>query len=325
MASTEVKHKAQKSTEKEHKAQNGKTRSRNWFLTLNNYTQEELDKLCQDLKDDDVVYYIMAKEVGESGTPHIQGEVRFKNPRQLSGMKKFSSRAHWEKTISPDDANKYCKKDGDYVEYGTPPKQGKRTDLDEVRDAIREGANMRDIILESENFQQIKMAEKLMPYLQPKRNWKPRVRWFHGPSGTGKTRKAVELFKDKDYYKISGANLKWWQGYYGQEYVIIDELRQRHIDYGKLLSLLDRYEETVDVKGTSSQFLAREIIITGPVHPEKEYDHFNGEDDSIEQLLRRLDEIVDFGKPLKNPYSDSYIAPEEVESRFKGISFDYTP
>ncbi len=57
-------------------------RSKHWVLTLNNPTSED------GVEPNDFEYLILGKEVGEEGTPHLQGYCVFKNRQYLSGAKK---------------------------------------------------------------------------------------------------------------------------------------------------------------------------------------------------------------------------------------------
>nr|WAE42321.1 MAG: replication associated protein [Cressdnaviricota sp.] len=88
-----------------------RTRSRRWCYTLNNYTVEEFDTLTHTFSKEK--YSILGKEIGESGTPHLQGYVEFKNARTLNSLKKINSRIHWEKAKGTKlDNIAYCSKDG---------------------------------------------------------------------------------------------------------------------------------------------------------------------------------------------------------------------
>ncbi|GIY98945.1 hypothetical protein CEXT_117961 [Caerostris extrusa] len=57
-----------------------------------------------------------------SGTPHLQGYVVSNNRQRLSAAKKILPAAHLEISRgAPQEASDYCKKDGDFSEYGRLP------------------------------------------------------------------------------------------------------------------------------------------------------------------------------------------------------------
>lgn len=89
-------------------------RSRKYVFTINNYTLTQKTQLydyCQKSKN-----YIYGFEIGEKGTPHIQGWIEFKNPVYRTAFKKavggefYIAKANgtWKENIT------YCKKDGEY-------------------------------------------------------------------------------------------------------------------------------------------------------------------------------------------------------------------
>jgi hypothetical protein len=110
-----------------------KIRSNRVCFTLNNYTEEEcislknsLDSVCNHLN-----FCIVGKEVGQSGTPHLQGYIRLKPSFLLATrgtISKWKSlfpglqRAHLEPAYGSDqDSEKYCSKDGNiFYKYSTP-------------------------------------------------------------------------------------------------------------------------------------------------------------------------------------------------------------
>lgn len=93
---------------------------KHWCFTLNNPAAGDDGGLWLPPYE----YAVLGNEVGESGTPHIQGYVVFKKKLRLTQIKKHSvqaGRAHWEVQSpysTPGQAADYCKKDGDFKEFG---------------------------------------------------------------------------------------------------------------------------------------------------------------------------------------------------------------
>lgn len=90
-----------------------------WCFTLNNWSKEEYKRLC-------IVctkmcrYWIIGKEIGDQGTPHLQGYIELKSKKRLDTIKKqFNERAHWERAKGTRMQNKkYCMKEGDWEDRG---------------------------------------------------------------------------------------------------------------------------------------------------------------------------------------------------------------
>jgi hypothetical protein len=100
-----------------------RTRAINWCFTLNNYTDESLLKHQEAIENDNVTYVIFGREVGETGTPHLQGFVSITTRHSLIQVIQAIGQAHCTVTRSVDDSIVYCKKDGIFEEYGTRPKK----------------------------------------------------------------------------------------------------------------------------------------------------------------------------------------------------------
>lgn len=89
-----------------------KKKHRNYTFTLNNWTSVEYKMLVEQFSSDS---YIYGKEVGPSGTPHIQGYLSFKAPRSFAAIKKLIPRAHIEVAKGTKKQNFiYCSKDGEF-------------------------------------------------------------------------------------------------------------------------------------------------------------------------------------------------------------------
>lgn len=258
----------------------------NVFFTKNNYTKEQYDSIL-DWIGRESTYYVLGKEIGkECGTPHLHGFAEFTNGRRWTRLHKVLFNAHMRpRWGSVQEASDYCKKDGDYVEDGTPSQQGKRNDIHAVREILDDPAHrnrpMREVVRQATSMQSVRLAETFLRYHERKRTWQPAVAWYYGPTGSGKTRDAFENTKDPFIWSVC----KWWDGYDAHEHVIIDDFRKDFCSFHKLLRILDRYPETVETKGGSRQLLATKIIITAP-HPPHVL--FEGCSENIVQLYRRL-------------------------------------
>lgn len=124
-------------------------------MTLNNYTDEELEHLRNAISDQRLAYITWIKEVGESGTPHLQIYARGSRNLTMGVWKQILGDrvANIVKTDEPESARKYCQgwkwnvlkavyeqKPGSDLssveEYGKHNSQGKRTDIEKCRDFI---------------------------------------------------------------------------------------------------------------------------------------------------------------------------------------------
>ncbi|AFS65303.1 replication-associated protein [Dragonfly cyclicusvirus] len=282
-----------------------------WCFTLNNYT--EIDE--QVLQALDVKYLVYGHEVGEGGTPHLQGYLELHKKKRFKQVKEMlGERYHIEmRRGTAAEVDAYCRKqdENNVFTKGTMGGQGLRSDLDRVRLLAAE-SGMRAVAATA-NYQQIKTAEIYLTYNEEPRSWKPTVYWIYGASGTGKTRKAYEICGTEDTYVKVGTH-KWWDGYDGHENVIIDDFRPMGIPFVDLLGILDRYEFRVEVKGKMRQMLAKTIVITTIYPPEVLY--VNLKDEPLQQLLRRIDHFINFNlnSILDNIEHEFEDAEEDINS-----------
>lgn len=108
-----------------------------WDIVLNNYTIEE----CESVKvtfDEICDAYIVGKEVGESGTPHLQMCVKLKKGNYKSFLiRKLGSRYSIREGRNIDAMREYCMKGGDIL-YSKNIDNIKIEERDEERDRERE-------------------------------------------------------------------------------------------------------------------------------------------------------------------------------------------
>lgn len=90
------------------------TPSKRWCFTLNNYSDQEMETLELSFKSAKCEY-VIGREVGEEGTPHLQGYIE--SPVKIRPVEKFKTeRVHWEKCKGTREENVvYCTKEGNYT------------------------------------------------------------------------------------------------------------------------------------------------------------------------------------------------------------------
>lgn len=267
-------------------------RARAWCFTINNPTDDD-KKHTAELAEA-ASYYVEGKEVGESGTPHLQGYVEFKKQKSLSAMKKALPRAHLEKRRgTAKEAADYCKKDGDFIERGVISNQGKRVDLIEIADRVTNGASVDEIVQENPHafhcYGRTLERIELIRLRRSFRTWMTKCVWYWGPTGTGKSHKAFEGYSPETHY-VWTDDKGWWDGYVGQATVIMNDFRGS-VPYNQLLQLIDKYPHKVSWRSRESvPFLAKKIIITSSLPPDMVYKK-RMEEDSLDQLLRRCEVV----------------------------------
>jgi len=112
------------------------TVSKIWDFTLNNYIPVHIETL--ESWTDEVNKMVVAKEIAETGIPHLQGRITFKRAYRLKVLKKLLN-AHWE-PIKVFADSFYCKKaDFEIIFDVNNVKFGRRTDIELALDDISTG------------------------------------------------------------------------------------------------------------------------------------------------------------------------------------------
>lgn len=114
--------------------------AKHWVFTLNNYSDDDIVGFSRLVSDKVCSYVIVGRERGDSGTPHLQGYLSCVVRRTLAYLKQnVSQGAHWElRRGSAAQASDYCKKDGQFTEWGElPVDQGNRTDIDRYKEWLK--------------------------------------------------------------------------------------------------------------------------------------------------------------------------------------------
>lgn len=261
--------------------------SSSWCFTLNNYEENEITFIKDNLSLLCTRLYV-SKEIGEQGTPHLQGYLTLRRPKRLTGLKKLLKRAHWEKAKGDYNDNKtyVFKADSEELIKHEDLTQGKRNDItDWIETAQHSGikrAVTQDVSTYVKYHKGLEKALAIMNAPDPRTDY-PNVIWLYGPTGIGKTEYALQF---KDYYICS--QFPWFDGYSNQECVVFDEIdKQDKLKLVNLLQLLDKYTFHVQIKGSMVNFNPPNIVITSSVHPNVIYP-----DTEYEQVKRRLSKVL---------------------------------
>ena len=248
-------------------------------------------------------YIIFSLERTETQRLHYQGYVEWATPTRFARCKLllgFDS-VHVEKRIKTrSEAREYCRKEDSHVDG--PWEAGRwighqdaPCHLTECIHMLRDGANMVEVAdfapaVWARNHNALRIYQSWCA-----RGRDPevpsRVVVFFGPPGVGKTRFAWHdlHFLGKPYFNKSSGD-RWFDGYAGEQHMLIDDFEP---DVGGIrywLRVFDRYPMPVAIKGGFVQLRTTLIYITSNVHPSEWFP----EALPVHQLaLKRRIEIID--------------------------------
>lgn len=257
-------------------------RARNWCFTWNNYPADFQEQFKNNLEW--IEYYCFGEEVGESGTPHLQGVLKCKTQMYRNSI--FSKlkinhlevmRGTWEQAIT------YCKKDGKITEWGVLPKEqtqkaternqekyeealelakaGKVSDIS-AELQIRYYSTLNKIASDTANL-------KLPEDLDWIRGKNCPNEWIWGPHNTGKSKTARS--ENPGFYTKMMNDL--WEGYDYQDVVVLEDFDPFHKKLGYDLKIwADRYAFRGRKLYGSLVLRPKKIVVTSQYHPKDIWD-----------------------------------------------------
>ena len=259
-----------------------------WMFTYNNPKREHLEGL-PNMISDDVTFVVCQLEEGEQGTPHLQGYIELAKRKRMSGVKALFTaigvdpdKPHLEaRKGTQKQAIDYCTKEdtrkaGPFEQgEARPCKQGARTDLVKLRDACKAKRSWVDIADDDDIGPTLLKYHKAAQFLRNAYELELvktdefrllDVEVLHGPTGSGKTRKAIAAGS----FKWNPSSPEWWDGYNGEETILIDEFNGQ-VKITRMLQLLDGYKLRLPVKGSFSYARWTKVFITSNKHPDDWY------------------------------------------------------
>ncbi len=293
---------------------------RHFCYTINfaGLSEEHVGRNCKGLVDldyDNCRYHVAQVEKGDNGTVHIQGYIEFTVQMSLVKLKALNesfARAHWEgRRGSREQARDYAMKEdtrstGPFVNGVWAAGPGSRTDLEVIKqyidDECKEGTFTMCRLYETHFATCAKHWKFFTQYANmkaKKRCFATEVHVIWGETGIGKTRRAVELCEDNEYYKKPPG--QWFDGYDGETHVLFDDFYGGEMKPSMFLQVTDRYPMRVPYKGGFRNWSPKVIYITSNVSPNDWWSSANLPESVRQAIRRRFTSVthmqVAFGEP----------------------------
>ncbi len=291
----------------------------------------------------DLTFFIVQTEKGESGTVHYQGYCEFKRAVDWSVVKSiFGEQVHIEASRGSANANiRYCTKlDGRYSDDETICISGKwgraKRGACDLLAAIKivNGAKLDEIVKDHPLFvlKNMSRIESLIAHVKGPRTTLPRMSIYTGKTGVGKSRFVFQEFGSSAYWVSPPESGKvWFGGYCGQDVAVFDDFHAGWFTLTHLLRIMDRYPLRVPPKGGQVPFNSGTMVFTSNVDPKNWYKGYKGLPEHKEALERRISEyckIYDctqevWGEPGGMPYPHMKASLRVGDFKFSG-EYDFS-
>lgn len=257
----------------------------------------------------------------ENKKPHLHLIIAFTSPKMFKTIIKTLNPEfyHLEPCRNFKSAMEYCLKSNpsDKLEYGTPLKQGLRTDLKTTLkendfNILKIQENNPDLyvryrsglekVCESHNDDKnvldwLGLEENEDGEIQKKEYKKTVVHWFFGPTGVGKSKLIKQILSERilkgelkaseisiiDKFSASGFAIGAIKP--DSKILVIDEFRGSTVKFSELLQIIDG--KNIEIKGSKIYLHVDEIFISSCYNPYNVYSNLN-KNDSVNQLIRRI-------------------------------------
>lgn len=242
------------------------TRSKSWCITINN--SKSFDDLNRVVNWE---YIVAGREVGKNNTPHLQCFIQYKIRTKFSTVKNQLPRAHIEPMMgTPQQASDYCKKDGDFMEFGemvdvTSGSSGGKKKAENFRKMIE--LAKKDRMDEIIDIDPVSYVQHYHAFKRIRQDHPQEIDdldkidniWYYGEPGVGKSYRARKENPNR-YLKCFN---KWWDGYRGQDVVLLDDFDLKHEYLSQYLkNWCDVYAFGAEMKGTTVLIRPKRIVVT---------------------------------------------------------------
>jgi len=299
-------------------------RGKYYVSTIFDY--DENDVIFNKMKDQ-LVYFIYGQEIcPDTKRKHLQCYFAFKNdmrwtqvrdmlsPSFVNGKSRYSTHKQ---------CSDYCKKDGNYIEYGELPldrgvKGGEATKKkwEETWCLAKQGdlesIDKSHLIPYYNTINKIRRDYSVKPKdLVYKASDCPNL-WVYGPTRTGKSYFIRNNSEYNQSLYLKPCN-KWWDNYEMEEYVLIEDIGKDHQYMGYHLKIwADRYTFRAEVKGASVVLRPKAIMVTSNYHPSEIWNDSNIINPIMERFKVKLmdkkwEDIITEDLPVTGGYNEDDI------------------
>lgn len=293
-----------------------------YVFTYNNYSAEGEAALKQWLTDN-TKYAVFGHEVGESGTPHLQGYFSLKKKSRTGALQKQFTALGIKLALfyakgTPKQNRAYCSKQDaeNLFEHGEIKNAGAgaRTDLNALVETIKTPGITLDEVAKAHPIEYIKYPGIARLHAVYEKDTIEEFRdvtvtAYYGAGGTGKSLKAVTICQQMGitYYILSaparGATL-YYQRYSGEKALILDDF-YGWITPHELFRVLDIYKLIIRVLYGDRYARWTYVFFTSNVHPNRFYKP---------EIFDKLDPEA-WNRRFHNIYFFEYANPEKTAVR----------
>ena len=320
---------------------NSCSQSRKWNITINNpldkgFTHTKISEELQTLKS--LVYYCMADESGQTHHTHIF--CAFSSAVRFSTLKARLPEAHLEaargsvaqnrdyiaKTGKWENDRKHGTRiPGTFEEWGDAPeeRQGRRTDLDDLYQMVKEGATDLEILevhpramMYLDKIERVRQTLKAERYATEFRQLD--VTYIWGPTGTGKTRGVMEEHGYDKVCRVTDYDHPF-ERYNGEDTIVFDEFRSQ-LRISDMLNYLDGYPLMLPCRYANRQACYTKVYRISNVPLENQYRGVQMDEPlTWKAFLRRIHHVVEY---TAEGFNSEPVPVQEALSGFTEINDD---
>ena len=285
---------------------------RKYQLTINNpidkgFNHEALKSIIATFKS--CIYWCMADEIGESGTPHTHIYLAFKNAVEFTAIHQHFYGAHIENAKGSNQENRdYIRKEGKWLndekhgtslegtfeESGELPEEITRavTQSAQVLELIKSGASNFEIVdafpTQMNHLKNLDAARQMMLEEKYKNEFrKLDVMYIWGAPGVGKTRGVMEQYGYENVFRVTDYSHPF-DSYKGQSVILFDEFRSS-LPISEMLNYLDGYPLELPCRYNNKIACYTKVYLISNISLDSQYPNIQTEEPATwDAFVRRI-------------------------------------